>query len=406
MKQDFKYHAVHQTSGQTEKGVIQAENVKAVRELLRARGLITLSVNPYRPSLWAFFSTQRRKVHITATDLALHTRQLATLLQAEIPLGQALHALTEQTELPAHRAVWQRIHAQVLEGYALSDALQTYPHLFSRIYIASIRAGEVSGDLSVVLLSLATHLEEQQRLKAKVTQALIYPTVVLIVAIVLTVVLLVGVVPQLLDVFTDTDRPLPAATRALLALSTFFQHAGLPLLVILTIAGIGFGRALKQKPAFAARIDGYLLRIPVIGTLIRQVQTARFLRTLALLLSAGVPLLEAFNGTLPIITFAPLHKALEQALQRIKEGSSLSQALTQTRFFSPLVLHLIQAGERAGQLEALMERAARQQENQWEQALQKGLTLFEPLMIVLMGGIVLFIVLAMLLPIFSATQAF
>lgn len=395
----YEYTALN-AHGKQEKGVMDADNPKMVRQLLRDQGLIPVRVTEFAAEKG---KKRRRHARVSYRDVSLLTRQLATLLEAELPLVQSLEGVIEQTESKTVKHILMVVRNKVAEGYSLSQSLEEHPRVFSQLYCASIAAAEASGDLSQVLVSLADHMEETERLRAKVTQALIYPSFVMAVAFIFTGILMVSVVPQLLEVFIGNGQTLPFPTKLLLVISTSVSMFGIPF-VILVIAGVMALRHALKRETFAYRFDAWVLRLPMLGRIVTHVQTARLMRTLALLLSAGVPLLEALKAAQQVVTSRPIAASMTQVRKEVQEGVSLHQALTHSRYFSPMSLHMIASGERAGKLEEMINRAAKQQENELEHSLQKGLSLFEPVMILVMGGVVLFIVLAVLLPIFSATQ--
>jgi general secretion pathway protein F len=400
-------NAYHYTAitpaGKGSKGVMQAGSVKALRQLLRDQGMIPLSVTPItvRPAAIMFL----KKPAISTKALTLLTRQLATLLEADIPLVESMECLAEQCTAPRSKELVMALRVKVTQGYSLSQALEDFPQIFSTLYRSSVAAGEASGDLAKILVSLADYLEEQQALRAKVTQALIYPSFVMIIAIVFTGILMVTVVPQMLDVFADQDQALPLVTQVLLVISTVLKKSWW-LLLLGALGGLVGFRHYCSDPRRREKWQRFCRKIPGIGSMILTVQTARFLRTLALLLQAGVSLLEALAAASRVVTYLPMQHALEGVQQEVREGTSLQTALEQTRFFSAMSMHMIASGERAGHLESMMQRAAKQEETQVEQTLSRGLALFEPMMILIMGLVVLFIVLAVLLPVFSATQMF
>ena len=395
----FEYTALN-AQGKNEKGVLDADSPKMVRQALRDRGLIPLTVKEIAVGKKSISGGRSR---VSFRDVTLLTRQLATLLEAELPLAQSLDGVIEQTESPNAKHILMAVRNKVAEGYALSQALQEHPRVFSQLYCASVAAAEASGDLAKVLVSLADHMEESERLRAKVTQSLVYPSFVMAVAIIFTGVLMVSVVPQLLEVFIGNGQTLPWPTRMLLFISNAVSVVGIPF-VIAIIAGVFALRHALKRETFAYRFDAWVLRLPVLGKIMTSVQTARLMRTLALLLSAGVPLLDALKAAQQVVTFRPIAASMTIVMKQVQEGVNLHQAMAQSRYFSPMSLHMIASGERAGKMEQMIDRAAKQQENELEHALQKGLSLFEPIMILVMGGVVLFIVMAVLLPIFSATQ--
>jgi general secretion pathway protein F len=398
----YQYTAITQ-AGKECKGVMQADNEKALRQLLRAQSLIPLTISPVTEKNTGFALFSRRTISVKS--LTLMTRQLATLLEADIPLVESLDCLSQQATLPRVKELVLALMAKVTEGYSLSQALDDFPDTFSTLYRSSVAAGEASGDLARILLSLADYLEEQQALRAKVTQAMIYPSFVMMIAFVFTIILMVTVVPRMLDVFADQEQELPAVTQVLLVISTVFKKAWWVLALLAVGGWIGF-KKYCSLPQRRARWHDFCGRVPGLGSMIMTVQTARFLRTLSLLLQAGVPLLEALAAANRVVTHLPMQAALESVQQEVREGLSLKTALEKTGYFSAMSMHMIASGERAGHLESMMQRAAKQQETEVEQTLSKGLALFEPIMILVMGLVVLFIVLAVLLPVFSATQMF
>lgn len=398
----YQYRAVD-LNGKQENGILQAESPKALRQALRARQLIPLTVTMVEPGNTQAAFWKRNRVSHKA--LTLMTRQLATLIEAEIPLAEALQGVEQQTQASDLKQILQDIKNKVSEGYALSTVLRQYEGIFSNIYCASVAAGESSGDLSLILNSLADYMEDQQRIRQKVTQALIYPGFVMIIAIVFTTLLLVTVVPQMLEVFADQQQDLPAVTKLLLWISDTMKIMGIPLCIMAILSFIFFKRACKNREV-KARWHRFCLRMPLIGNMIMTIQTSRFMRTTALLAQAGVPLLDAMGAGSQVATSLPIADALAQAKQQVREGVSFHQSLAKTPYFSAMSLHMLASGERAGKVEQMMQRAAKQQENEVESVIQRGLSLFEPIMILLMGCVVLFIVLAVLLPVFSATQFF
>lgn len=398
----YRYQAVN-LKGKHETGVLQADSEKSVRQMLRAKQLIPISMRKIEPAKDKSPFWKRTKVSHKA--ITLMTRQLATLIEAEIPLAEALQGVEQQTAPSELKDILQDIKNRVSEGYALSVALKEYESVFSPVYCASVAAGESSGDLSLILNSLADYMEDQQRIRQKVTQAMIYPSFVMIIALVFTAVLLVTVVPQMLEVFADQQEALPTVTKVLLFISDGVAMAGLPMLVLMLLGYIAFKRACKDL-TFKARWHKLCLRMPLLGHLIMTVQTSRFMRTTALLAQAGVPLLDAMGAGTQVLTSLPITDALLNAKQQVREGVSFPQSLASTNYFSAMSLHMLASGERAGKVEQMMQRAAKQQEGEVEAVIAQSLSLFEPVMILMMGAVVLFIVLAVLLPVFSATQLF
>lgn len=399
---NYRYQAVN-LQGKQESGVLQAESEKALRQLLRTRQLVPISLSKIngvdkQAPFW-------KRTKVSHKSITLMTRQLATLIEAEIPLSEALQGVEQQTQPSDLKQILQDIKNRVSEGYALSVALRAYESIFSPVYCASVAAGESSGDLSLILNALADYMEDQQRIRQKVTQAMIYPSFVMIIALVFTAILLVTVVPQMLEVFADQQEALPAVTKVLLVISDGVALLGLPVLLLGIVGIIAFKRACR-KAAFKERWHQLCLRLPMLGHLIMTVQTSRFMRTTALLAQAGVPLLDAMGAGTQVLTSLPIADALSRAKQQVREGVSFPQALASTQYFSAMSLHMLASGERAGKVEQMMQRAAKQQEGEVEAVIAQSLSLFEPVMILMMGAVVLFIVLAVLLPVFSATQLF
>lgn len=398
----YAYTAID-TAGKHHKGVLQAEHDKAARQQLRARTWVPISVKVVNDKQRSIDSWRGRRV--SHKSITLMTRQLATLIEADIPLAEALQGVEQQTQDKELKLILQHIKSRVTEGQPLSSALKIYETLFSSVYCASVAAGESSGDLSLILNALADYLEDQQRIRQKVKQAMIYPSFVMIIAIVFTGILMVTVVPQMLEVFADQETELPVITQVLLMISDGVSLLALPMMLMSLLGLIIFNRACRNHK-FRFRWHQWCLRIPLIAHLIKTVQTSRFMRTTALLAHAGVPLLDAMEAGTKVTTSLPISTSLLSAKEQVREGVSFQQALNGTGHFSAMSLHMLASGERAGKLEHMMQRAAKQQESEVESAIAQSLSLFEPVMILVMGAVVLFIVLAVLLPVFSATQLF
>ncbi len=352
----FAYQALD-ALGKTQRGVLQGDTARAVRASLRERGLYPLEVTPVEtapraPGLW------RRG--LSATALALLTRQLATLLKAGLPLDEALAALAEQNEEPRVRALVVSLRARVMEGAGLASALAAAPESFPEIYRASIAAGEQSGRLDQVLARLADYTEARDALRQKILAALAYPLLLTVVAVAVVSGLLVYVVPQIVGVFAQLHQRLPWPTRALLALSAFVQTWGWLLLALLVAAAFGARLALRREPLRRAW-HAWLLRVPLIGRLTRAANTARCMRTLALLTASAVPLLDALAIGAQVVPNLPMRDALRRAAAKVREGGGFSRALAESGQFPPVALRLIASGERAGELERMLEEAADQQ---------------------------------------------
>ncbi|MFP5350173.1 MAG: type II secretion system inner membrane protein GspF [Gammaproteobacteria bacterium] len=401
----FEYQALD-ARGRAVKGVIDGDAERQVRGLLRERGLTPLAVNPIHEQAKAGAPGGQRRFAprgISGTELALLTRQFATLVRAGLTLEECLNALIEQSESNRTRHVLAGVRGRMLEGQSLARSMTAFPQAFPDIYRVMIDAGEQSGRLVEVLERLADYTETRQALRQKVLLAFIYPALVTLVAITVVGLLLVYVVPQVTRVFTNTGQELPMVTRALIAMSDAARATGLFWLIGLVGATVGGAIALRN-PAVRFRWHRQLLRLPVVGRLIRGINAARFADTLGILTASGIPLLPALQSAVPVVNNLPMRAAVEEALKQVREGGSLSRSLGKTRLFPPLVVHLIASGEASGRLDAMLQRAAEAQARELENWVKALTALLEPVLILVMGAIVLFIVIAILLPIFEMNQ--
>jgi len=395
----FQYQALD-AAGRTVSGVVQADTARQARMQMRAQGLLPSMVDKVRArerarQVWAR--------GISAAELSLVTRQMATLLDSGLTMEQALNALIEEAATPIAREVLTGIKTEVVAGLSLAGAMGAYEKSFPDFYRALVHGGEESGALPTVLQHLADYLDARQALKQKTGLALLYPALVTIVAILIVTGLLVYVVPQVVQVFQQSRQSLPWLTLALIALSDFLRGTW-PYLVAAVIGGLAAARMTLRHAAARRRWHALLLGLPWLGALIRGVNTSRFASTLAILVGGGVPLLTALASGARVMTNLVLRDAVEQAIGRVREGASLARALGETRAFPPLLVHLVASGESSGKLEQMLERAARLETLALERRLTVFLTLLEPVMILVMGGIVLLIVLAVLLPIIEINQ--
>ncbi|HEX4045908.1 MAG TPA: type II secretion system inner membrane protein GspF [Gammaproteobacteria bacterium] len=405
----YHYIAIDQ-NGREQKGVIEAETEKHVRQLLRDQALMPVQVQSTRQKAgahasgkrnWSFLKTTYR---LSPKELALITRQIATLLSAGLPVEEALAAVAEQVEKSRLKGLVLSVRSKVMEGHALAAALSDHPQSFSALFCATIAAGERSGHLDKVLLRLADYTEQQWQTQQKLKTALIYPCMIVLVAISIVGFLLQYVVPKMIAVYGNLGQALPMMTQILIGLSVFIQSYGLYLLLML-VAFIWFGwRALKKSAKLRKKAHFILLRLPLIGHSIKTTNTARFARTLSILSAAGVPVLEAMTIAAQLITIIPMRDAVQVAVGRVREGAAIHLALKQTSYFPPMSIHMIASGEASGQLESMLGRVAQQQEDEINRLIEVSLALFEPAVILIMGVIVLFIVLAVLLPIFQLNQ--
>jgi general secretion pathway protein F len=397
----FEYTAVDR-GGRQRKGVLEGDTARHVRQLLRERGMLPMTVNEVveRERRAGGFSIRRG---ISAADLALVTRQLATLLRSGMPLEETLLAVGQQSEKPRLKSILLGVRSRVMEGHSLASGLADFPQAFPEIYRATVAAGEQSGHLDPVLEQLADYTESRQQLRQRVSHALIYPIILTLLALLIVSGLLVYVVPKVVGVFENTGQALPMLTRALIASSDFMRHYGIWVAALLALGVFVFSRLLRQLP-FRRRWHRFLLRVPVIGRLYRGVNTARFTRTLSILAGSGVPVLEALRIAGDVVTNLPMKEAVEEAAVRVREGAPLGRSLGASRLFPPMTMHLISSGEASGELETMLERAATNQEREVDSLVGALLSLLEPALIVTMGLVVFLIVMAILLPIFQLNQ--
>ena len=396
----FEYTAVD-TTGRERKGVLEGDTARQVRQLLRDQNLLPVSVNEV-----AHQETKERRSSfnfrqgVSATDLSLLTRQLATLVHSGLPLDEALQAVSEQSEKPRIKSVLLGVRARVMEGHTLADGLSDFPRVFPEIYRATVAAGEQSGHLDTVLERLADYTESREQLRSRTLNAMLYPVLLLAVCTGIVFLLLTFVVPKIVKQFEASKAQLPFLTKILIAFSDFARDWGW-LVILLLIGGIWLFRRWLRSPAARRRFHAVLLRLPLVGKVVRGNNTARFSRTLATLTSSAVPVLEALRISGEVVTNLPMRDAVEQAAARVREGAAIGRSLAATRMFPPMMIHLIASGETSGDLETMLDRAATNQEREMDSILGTFVGLLGPLMILVMGGFVLLIVLAMLLPIFQ-----
>ncbi len=396
-------YVAYDGNGKERKGVLEGDTPRQVRALLRERKLHPIEVTEVEAkerSRRTEFSIRRG---VSALDLALLTRQLATLARAGLPLEEALQAVSEQTERPRLQSIILGVRAKVLEGHSLAAGLDDFPHVFPTIYRATVAAGEQAGRLDTVLERLAEYTESRHNLRQKISHALIYPIVLTGLALTIVVLMLVYVVPKVVGVFETTGQTLPLLTRALIALSTFLQDWWFLVVAGIVAVVVGVNRLLRREGP-RRQYHRWLLRLPVFGRVSRGLNTARFTRTLSILSSSGVPVLEAMSISGSVVTNLPMRDAVEEATVRVREGGSIGRSLGQSKLFPPMSIHLISSGEASGELENMLERAASHQENEMDSLLSMMLSILEPALIIVMGLMVLAIVMAILLPIFQINQ--
>lgn len=399
----FEYTALDQ-KGREKKGIVEGDSARLVRQQLREQHLVPLTVLEVNKQ-----STNKKNTtfvfnqRINTTELALMTRQLATLVRSGIPLDEATATVARQSIKPKVKKLLLGVRAKILEGHTLADGLRDYPQNFSEMYCATVAAGEQSGHLDVVLERLADYTEQRQQLQQRLKLALIYPVILTVMSILVVSGLLTYVVPEVVKVFSDTGQQLPWLTTALIAASEFMQDWFIYLLIAM-VAGFAIFKKLVQQPVFRKQYHQLLLKIPVVGNLVLGGNSAQFSRTLSILAASGVPILDAMRIAVKVMDNVPMREAVENASQQVSEGSSLSSTLEQSGYFNPMLINLIASGEATGQLEQMLERAAVNQERELETTMAMLMGLLEPLLIVAMGGVVLIIVLAILLPVLDLNQ--
>ncbi|HEV7166171.1 MAG TPA: type II secretion system inner membrane protein GspF [Gammaproteobacteria bacterium] len=398
----FAYTALD-TRGRELRGVLEGDTPRHVSQQLREQGLTPLEVVEAAEQDAKTPHAFGMRRGVSATDLALITRQLATLVRSALPVEEALLAASQQCEKPRLKSMLLSVRARVMEGHTLASGLTQFPHVFPEIFRATVAAGEHSGHLDGVLERLADYAESRQQLRQKMTLAMIYPVMLTLMAVLIVTGLLVYVVPQVVQVFEHTGQQLPWLTRALIALSAFIRNYGIWLLVLIA-ATVFVIRNLLKKHEMRRRWHLNLLRMPLVGRLTRGVNTARFTRTLSILAGSGVPVLEAMRISGEVVANIPMRDAVDDAARRVREGTSISKSLGSSGLFPPIVVHLIASGESSGELDAMLERAASNQERELETLIATMLGILEPLLILAMGVVVLLIVLAILLPIFDLNQ--
>ncbi|MGH8494637.1 MAG: type II secretion system inner membrane protein GspF [Gammaproteobacteria bacterium] len=399
----FEYTAVD-TGGKERKGVLEGDTARQVRQMLRDRSLLPLQVTEVaqREAKRQTTGVSFRR-GIAAMDLALITRQLATLVRSGLPLEEALLAVGEQSEKPRLQSILLGVRSRVMEGHTLADGLGDFPQAFPEIFRATVAAGEQSGHLDAVLERLADYTEGRQVLRQKVTNALVYPVILTLLALLIVSGLLVYVVPKVVGVFEDTGSELPMLTRALIGLSDFLRAYG-GYLLVLTGGGVWIARRVLKHEEPRRRWHRFLLRVPLVGRLTRGVNTARFTRTFSILAGSGVPVLESLRIAGAVVTNVPMRDAVTEAALRVREGAPIGKSLAATKVFPPMTIHLISSGEASGELDTMLGRAAINQEREMDGLIAALLGILEPALIIAMGVVVLVIVIAILLPIFRLNE--
>jgi general secretion pathway protein F len=398
----YEYTALD-AQGRELRGVMDGDSARLVRQLLRDQSLLPVTVTevsdaPAPRTLSFTFANS-----IGTTDLALLTRQLSTLVRSGIPLEEALLAVSQQSEKARVRSVIAGVRSRVMEGRTLAEGLAAFPTVIPEINRATVSAGEQSGHLDAVLERMADYTENRQVLQQKIRNAMIYPVLLTVVCLGIVALLLAYVVPEVVRVFEAGEQALPLMTRILIAMSAFLRAWWWLLIVAVAVAAWGFRRWVRN-PAARLRYDAFKLRLPLIGRITRGNNAARFARTFSILAASAVPVLEALRIAAEVVTNTTMRRAVQDAAVRVREGAPIARSLGASKLFPPMLVHLIASGETSGELESMLERAADNQERELDGVVNTAVGILGPVMILLMGGIVFVIVIALLLPIFQLNQ--
>jgi len=395
----FEYTALD-SAGREQNGLVEGDTVKHVRQILRDRQLLPVTVAEVKQGeekRQRSFSFRRG---VSVSDLSLLTRQLATLVKAGLPLEEALLAVSQQSEKPRVQMIMLGVRAKVMEGHTLADGLAEFPRVFPEIYRSTVSAGESSGKLDGVLERVADYTENREVTRQKVLGALLYPIVLSIVCLGIVTGMMVYVVPKVIEVFESAKGKLPFSTQVLIFVSEFLRNYGVYLVIGIIAAIFAFVAWLKN-PDNRRRFHRLQLRMPLFGRLVRGFNTARFTRTFSILTASAVPVLEAMRIAGEVVTNLPMRDAVAAAAARVREGAPIGRSLASSKLFPPMTVHLISSGESSGELDSMLERAAINQERELDSMMGSLVGLLGPLLIVVMGLFVMGIVFAMLMPIFE-----
>lgn len=397
----FNYIAVD-NKGKTKKGVLEADSPRQVRQLLREKGLLPTDVEQAKEkpsgSGLSLFSPS-----LSVAQLSLITRQLSTLVMSGLPLEECLNAAAEQAESARIRSMLMAVRSKLLEGYTLADSLANFPRAFPKLYRSTVSAGEQSGNLGLVLDRLADYVDGQNETRNKIQNASIYPAILLTAAIGVLVFLLTTIIPKLTTSLTSNGRELPGATQFVLALSGFLTAWWWALLIGLFAAIVTFWLWNKTDNR-RYKTHRLLLKLPLIGKMAKGFNTSRYASTLAILTSSGVPLVDAMRIAEEVVENLPIQKAMREAAKKVSEGGSLSVALKESGYIPPMMVHMVASGERSGEVDNMLARVADSQERSLKDLIGVLVSLFEPAMLVIMGGMVMLIVSAVIMPIMQASQ--
>lgn len=396
----FEYVALNE-KGQQRKGVLEGDSARQIRQQLRDKNWVPLSIDvASEQQNLRSFSRLFASTAISAADLALITRQMATLIQAGLAIDEALRAVSKQSEKRRIKSMLLAIRAKVLEGYSLANALTEYPRSFPEIYRSTVAAGEKSGHLDLVLNQLADYTERRHETQQKIKMAMLYPIILLAVAMLIIVGMLVYVVPKMVSIFERRDQALPFLTQFLIDSSDFIKSYGLILAVLLLGLAWVYRQSMKNE-TLRLRAHRFYLRLPLLTRIIKGSDASRLTSTLSILFRSGVPLVEALQIAGAVCSNLCLRAAVLAAADKVREGASLNRALDASGYFSPMLIQMVASGEASGELDDMLERAAKNQQRELENLLATLVGLFEPLILLIMGGVVLMMVLAIMLPIMS-----
>ncbi|GAA3920117.1 type II secretion system inner membrane protein GspF [Litoribacillus peritrichatus] len=398
----FDYVALDER-GKEKKGVLEGDSARQIRQALRDKGFTPLSVDQAKEKskgagLNLSFSG---KGHISTPDLSLLTRQMATLIQSGLPLEEVLQAVANQSPKASVKSMMLSIRSKVLEGHSLANALGEYPGAFPKLFRSTVAAGEHSGHLDSVLESLADYVERQQMAVRKIKMAAIYPVILSFVAIGVVVFLLTTVVPDIVEVFDTSKQELPPLTAGLIAVSDWLMAYGHFLLIFIVLLVVGYKFQMSRSEGFERKAHQLYLKLPLISRIAQGADVSRFTSTLSILTSSGVPLVESLAISSEVMQNRVLREAITVTSDKVREGASLKNALEQTGHFPPLMLYMVASGESSGELEGMLKRTAEQQERELESLVSTLVGLFEPLMLLFMGGIVMVIVMAIMMPLMN-----
>ncbi len=393
-------YVVLDTAGKQKKGVLEGDSPRQVRQQLKEKGLVPLSVDVTSQKQKESSRSLFKSTAISAGDLSLITRQIATLLQAGLPVEEALRGVAKQTEKPKITSMILAVRSRVVEGHTMASALSEYPAAFPDLYRATVDAGERSGHLGLVMEQLSEYTESRYQTRKKVQSAMIYPIVLVIFSILIVVGMLTFVVPKIVSILEGSGQELPMLTRIMIGSSEFIQSYWWAVIIVIGLLVFGW-RKLLAVESNRYKFHRLLLRMPMIGKMNRGFNAARVISTLAILSRSGVPLVEALRIAGEVAGNLCIRESVGDAAIKLQEGASLFASLDQTGYFPPMMMQMIASGERSGELDDMLQRAAHNQDRELEDLINTIVSLFEPIMLVVMGGVVLLIVLSIMMPVIS-----